>query len=221
MRPMARTWLVFCFAIGWCGQLGQAQETILGSWPFAEEEAAEQVESSTARSTTYPRTAAQPVPPNSGLQYPNMQPQMPEPELEAERPWFLRSPFAYVHWPEFHMPEIVIPKPTLPRPSLWFGKSDVEEARNTWVQESPDPERPSPLQAVTDGVRQVGASTRAAWRKTVNVFTPGQRSDASPRYAQRDSQPSFWRRMFAVEDRKAPEGPRTVTEWMEQERIKP
>jgi hypothetical protein len=111
-----------------------------------------------------------------------------------------------------------MPQFTLPRPKWWFSKSEVDEARNSWVETRPAPEQPSPLQAVTNGVRQVGASTRAAWRKTVDVFTPSEEDARPPRMARRGSQPSFWSRMFAPEEPKTPE---TVPEWMAQERIKP
>jgi hypothetical protein len=127
----------------------------------------------------------------------------------AEQSPFFPSPFANFHWPEF---------PTLP---LRPGKAEAEEARNAWIERNPDPARPSPWQAVTSGAHRVRDSTKAAWRKTVDVLTPGEPPTTPPRLAERNHEPSFWSRMFPGETQKAPEGPRTVNEWMGQERLKP
>ena len=137
------------------------------------------------------------------------------------RLWIFQSPFANVTWPEFHMPEVSIPKPQLPR--LWPKREQVDTARNAWVEKSPNPARPSPLQAVSDGVRRVGDSTRTAWRKTVDAVTPGEPAPsvgAPPQVARRNQQPPLWKRMFGIEAPE-PQGPRTVTEWMAQERLDP
>jgi hypothetical protein len=119
------------------------------------------------------------------------------------------------------MPDVSLPKPRLPRPQLWPRKSEVDSARNAWAENSTDPMRPSPLQAAKDGVRRVGDSTRTAWRKTVDALTPGNAAaDQSSRIAGRDSRPPLWKRMFAA-DQPQPQGPRTVTEWMAQDRLDP
>jgi len=225
MRPTARTLLSLSFAIG-CGcHAALAQESDLGRRPFGGEYPPPLVESSPAPTATYPQTGART---QANATAPGLTrttgPALsgPTTTLPAERPSFFWSPFSYVRWPEihipeFHMPAITIPRPQLPRPTWWFGKSDVDEARNAWVETSPEAERPSPLQAVTNGVRQVGESTRSAWRKTVDVFTPN--GDAKPpRVAGRETQPPFWSRMFSPEQ---PKGPETVPEWMAQERLKP
>jgi len=134
----------------------------------------------------------------------------------AERRWMFQSPLTRISWPRIHIPTM----PRLPRPQLWPRKNEVDEARNAWVQTSPDPARPSPLQAVRQGAQRVGESTRSAWRKTVDVLTPGDASSAdSSRMAQRETQP-FWRRVFTVEE-PAPKGPRTIPEWLAQERLEP
>jgi hypothetical protein len=129
-----------------------------------------------------------------------------------DRAPFFPSPFAHFRWPEFTMP-----KPQLPRTP---GQAEADKARNAWVENSPDPARPSPWQAVTQGANRVGQSTKAAWRKTVDVLTPGEPTTAPPpRVAERNAQPSFWRRMFPGGDQQPTEGPRTVNEWMGQERL--
>jgi hypothetical protein len=118
------------------------------------------------------------------------------------------------------MPEFSLLKPQLPRPQLWPRDEQVNEARNAWVQENPDPDRPSPLQAVKQGAQRVGDSTRRAWHKTVDVLTPGASSTpTSSRIARRQNKPPLWKRMFASEEPQ--EGPRTITEWMAQERLDP
>jgi hypothetical protein len=126
-----------------------------------------------------------------------------------------QSPFANWKWPEFQMPEVTLPRPQFPRPQWLFGKQEVEAARNTWMQTNPEPEQPSPLQTVTDGARRLRESTRTAWRKTVDIFSPG---EDTTRVAQREPQPSFWSRLFAPAP---PKTPATVAEWMAQDRPKP
>jgi hypothetical protein len=116
------------------------------------------------------------------------------------------------------MPQLTVPRPQLPD---WPGKAEATEARNAWVEKSPDPARPSPWQAVTNGASRVRESTKTAWRKTVDVLTPGEPSATPPRVAERSPEPSFWNRMFPGDTPQAPEGPRTVNEWMGQERLKP
>ena len=131
---------------------------------------------------------------------------------------YLQSPFADWTWPRLRLPQIHLPKPRWP--SL-PGATEYEQARNTWVEKHPEPQQPSPWQAVTDGASRVGASTKAAWQRTVDVFTPGEKSQPASRVAQRDAPPSIWNRMFSGGAEPPPEGPRTVTEWMGQERLKP
>lgn len=127
----------------------------------------------------------------------------------------IRSPFARVSWPRIQLPEV-----HLPRPQLWPRKTEVDDVRNAWLGEDNEPARPSPLQAAKQGAHRVAESTRSAWRKTVDVFTPGDPADASGHIAQQETRPSLWRRMFAMEEPQ-PEGPRTVTEWMAQDRLDP
>ncbi|MEX0610653.1 MAG: hypothetical protein WD738_01910 [Pirellulales bacterium] len=145
-------------------------------------------------------------------------PQQPA-ESEATQRWMIDSPRAKVSWPRIHLPEVR--KPNLPRPQVWPEKSEVEAARNAWVEKNPAASQPSPLQAITDSARRVRASTRAAWDKTVDALTPGETtSSTSSRVARRQDRPPLWKRMFGVEEPE-PQGPRTVTEWMAQQRLDP
>ena len=130
------------------------------------------------------------------------------PKSAVESPWYLRSPFASV------------PSTKSPFKS---SKPAAEEHRNAWVERrQAEPEHASPWQAVSNGAHRVGASTKAAWNKTVDVLTPGDDPKKPPaRVAKRDSEPSFWSRMIPGQESKQPEGPKTVPEWMAQERLKP
>jgi hypothetical protein len=123
--------------------------------------------------------------------------------------------FPTLTWPEFQRPQL--PKLQLP---FWAREEAVDQTRNAWVAKGPDPAKPSPWQAMTDGAQRVGTSTKSAWRKTVDIFTPGDSSTPAPsRRLARREEPSFWGRIFGGESE--PQGPQTVTEWMGQERIKP
>lgn len=75
---------------------------------------------------------------------------------------------------------------------------------------------------MSSGAHKVSEGTKAAWHKTVDVLTPGEDPKKPPaRVAKRDTEPSLWGRMMPGAEAKQPEGPRTVTEWMGQERLKP
>jgi hypothetical protein len=146
-----------------------------------------------------------------------VEPQTTVPETsnvaEPERHWMISSPLGKVSWPRVHMPEL--PKPTLPT-SPWPTKSEANPNRNTWAAPAPDPLKPSPI-------RRFGQSTRAAWDKTVDALTPGERStpnDSSSRVARRDNRPA-WKRMFRSNEPQAKEGSQTIGEFIAQERIDP
>ena len=170
--------------------------------------------------TLPPETArgAEAMAPASANQQPSM-PQYSSTEV-PERRWMLNSPLAKVSWPRVHMPEL--PKPQLP-PSPWPKKSEIDAARNSWVESNPDPLKPSPMQAMSNGARRVGQSTRAAWDKTVDVFTPGNQAElsgSSSRVARRD-RPPVWERMFGSNDLQKKEGSQTIPEFMAQDRLGP
>jgi hypothetical protein len=130
------------------------------------------------------------------------------------------SPFAKVSRPEFHFPEVTLPKPRMPQ--LWPNRSQIDETRNAWAGQDSTPATPSPLQAVRDGAQRVGESTRAAWRKTVDTLTPGSEmpTASQPQIASQGVRPPLWKRMFGVNE-PPPQGPRTITEWMAQDRLDP
>jgi hypothetical protein len=136
---------------------------------------------------------------------------------EPERSWMINSPLAKVSWPRLHLPEMR--KPTLP-PSPLPKRAEVDAARNAWVEEDPNAAEPSPLQAVKNGAGRVKQSTKNAWDKTVDVFTPGDSTTVAPssRVA-RGEKRSFWKRMFVEEPQT--ESPQTITEWMAQDRLDP
>ncbi len=191
----------------------QAMAAEAGSkwWPFGERRDAEIAEQPNAA-----QSATASAPAMSGEQ-PSL-PQYPIAE-EPQRRWMINSPMGKVSWPRVHLPEF--PKLQLP-PAPWPNKSEIDAARNSWVEKSPDPLKPSPLDAVTDGARRVGQSTRRAWGKTVDAITPGDPSSPnSSRVARRENRPSMWKRMFGADDPQKAEGPQTITEWMAQDRIDP
>jgi hypothetical protein len=125
----------------------------------------------------------------------------------AEKP---HSPTAS-RTPLAHWPEVKVPK-------LWPSKSQTDEARNAWAKPGPEPEHASPWTVVTDGAHRVNTSTRNAWHKTVDVLNPF--DEPKTPVAKTESKPSFWRNWFHVE-KDQPKGPRTITEWMAQERLDP
>jgi hypothetical protein len=217
-----------------CCQARAAEEPRFRWWPFGGDKAEETAPVETATPAQLPSTAgqaslneqpatssfAQPAaaPSNTTTQPPEQAPLTDYSSDELpERRWMFESPMAKVSWPRIHLPEM----PRLPRPQFLPPKSEVDEARNAWVQENPDPGRPSPLQAAKQGAERVRESTRSAWRKTVDVLTPGSGAPAdSSRIAREEARPPFWKRMFTAEEPQQ-EGPRTVTEWMAQERLDP
>jgi hypothetical protein len=136
-----------------------------------------------------------------------------------EQRWMIQSPMSRVSWPRIHMPELSMPRPNLPRPPWWSEKQPADPGRNTWVQQSPEPARPTPLQTVQRGAQRVGQGTRMAWRKTVDALTPGDAAAAAdPRVAARDQKPPFWKRLSGAEQPEKP-GSQTVSEMLSQERI--
>jgi hypothetical protein len=69
------------------------------------------------------------------------------------------------------------------------------------------------------GAQRLGQGTRTAWRKTVDMLTPGESPGANdPRVAARDRKPPFWQSLNGTEQQQKP-GSQTVTEMLSQERI--
>jgi hypothetical protein len=180
-------------------------------WPFGAAREAEAPQIPAAQLPGVSPSATTPLPGTTELE---PAPTLPEYSTagEPERRWMINSPLAKVSWPRIHMPELP--------PSPWPKRSEIDAARNSWARKSPDPTKPSPLQAMSDGARRVGQSTRAAWNKTVDALTPGDRSDDSSRVARREG-PSAWNRLFGQGDPQEGAGAETITEWMAQDRIDP
>ena len=179
-------------------------------WPFGRSAAEDSLPPADAAvaPTSTPGQAGEQAPPS---QY--------TPADETVQKWMIDSPLAKVSWPRFHLPEV--PKPHLPGAQLWPKKSTADADHNAWLEPDPGSKQSSPMQAMAGGARRVADGSRAAWEKTVDALTPGDSSSrTSSRVARRDTRPSWWKRMFAVEDRQ-PQGPQTVTEWMAQERLDP
>jgi hypothetical protein len=234
MRQTARALLGVLLVAYHCDTV--AAETRFRWWPFGAQSNAPPAVSGTIETPSSkvaaPTTDSAPLASTSAASvpaYPStatplaQQEAFPElsPEPLSERHWMIESPLAKVSWPRFQMPQVSLPQPRLPRPQLWPRKSQVAEARNAWVETNDDTNHPSPLQTAKDGVRRVGESSRMAWRKTIDALTPGDAAaQQSSRIARRDPPPPFWKRMFAAKDPQ-PEGPRTVTEWMAQDRLDP
>jgi hypothetical protein len=245
MRNKVRAWQSAVLIACWCGA-AVAEEPRTRWWPFGGQSEAEAVEehalpaawpqatpaaaelesagSAAGGSAAYPSTSYPSTPyPTAGADAtaalePHESGAVGDYSTEeySERRWMFQSPLMRISWPRIHMPAM----PRLPRPQLWPRKTEVDEARNAWMQSSPDPARPSPLQAVRQGAQRVRESTRSAWRKTVDVLTPGDASSSdSSRIARRETQP-FWKRMLTVEEPEPP-GPRTIPEWLAQERLEP
>ncbi len=137
-----------------------------------------------------------------------------------ERRWMPESPLGKVRRPKIHLPEMSLPKPRLPQAPWSSNNQAAPDARNVWAQPAPQTARRSPLQTVKQGAQRVGSGTRAAWHKTVDVMTPGDSNAPTPQVATGPAKPSMWQRMFG-QDKPPEQGPRTVTEWMAQDRLDP
>jgi hypothetical protein len=205
MRHTMRALLSGMLAVCCCCQ-ATAEEKESGFWIFgqkAEIKVAQPSDVTSSSVATDSATTAQAAPTPDSATTPNQ-----------ERRWMLNSPLAKVSWPRVQMP-----KPKLP-PSPFPSRSDIDKARNSWVEPSPDPAKPSPLQAMKQGASRVKLSTRNAWDKTVDVFKPGEPTQAESSRVARGNNRPFWKRMLFVEPIE-PEGPQTVTEWMAQDRVDP
>ncbi len=222
MRHAARRMLGVCLVVGCCCHNASSEESKSSWWPFGGDDKVEAAEPTTTAPVVPPPVMAT-SPADSATQG-TTEEALPDVGPVKDRPWMIQSPLAKVSWPELRMPKVALPKPQLPRPSIWPDQSKAEDAKNSWVEKKPEPERPSPLQAVKNGAHSVSESTKTAWRKTVDAVTPGDQTagntPANPRMAHRDpvGQPSFWDRMTGKEEPK-PEGPRTISEWMSQDRV--
>jgi len=132
------------------------------------------------------------------------------PEGETKERWMLNSKKGKVSWPHFN-------KELSKGGPLFKSDKKVEDpTRNSWVEKTPAPPKPSPVKPVTDGAK-------SAWQKTKDALTPGeekpQPNATSPRIAKRELKPTFWKRMFGAKSEL--QQPQTVPEWMAQQRLDP
>jgi len=138
-------------------------------------------------------------------------------EKAKKERWMLSSPKGKVSWPHLNK-DLSKGGPLFPS-----KKKEENPARNSWVEKTPEPPKPSPMKPLSDGAHKFSASTKSAWHKTVDALTPGEPEAkpkaTSPRIAKREVQPPFWKRMFGASNE--PQQPKTVPEWMAQQRLDP
>lgn len=133
---------------------------------------------------------------------------------------------SWVSWPEMKWPDMpsfdrASAEPTArSRAEVPNRRSAARSKRNSWAKSraAARPESSSTWQSFSGGIERVGQGTKSAWSKTVDAVTPGDQS--TPRVARHDTGGSWWSRMWG-DDPQPAEGPRTVTEWMAQERLNP
>lgn len=154
--------------------------------------------------TPLPPTPRTPVPPTA-------------PPAPNDEKWMLKTSKGKVGWPHLTKPHL---------PNNPFAKQEVasEPPRNTWVEPTPEPPKPSLFKPITAGAHKVAQGTKKAWHKTIDVLTPGEPEPpagrgVSSRIAQRDAEPSFWQKMFGGKEEV--QQPETVPQWMAQKRLEP
>lgn len=105
-----------------------------------------------------------------------------------------QSPWGWVKMPKITMPKIEMPK--MPA---------------------------DPLAPIKNSAKKVGEGASKAWEGTKEIFTLGGAKTAaaeSPKTPE-DKGPSLWQKMFGGAEKKEPEGPQTVAEFMAQKRLDP
>jgi hypothetical protein len=115
------------------------------------------------------------------------------------------------NWPSLHTPEF-------PRPPWSTHRAEAQKTeppRNSWVDQTPTPPKPSTWESMK-------SSTKTAWGKTVDAFKPDDKvkKPESSHLARREVKPSFWKRMFGAKEAELQQ-PQTVPEWMAQKRLDP
>jgi len=209
MRSTVRS-LVCLAIVGCCRCEAVGEGTSPRFWPFGRSKDSAALSSQSNESFTT-RTFATPEEPSASA----WKEASDESDLEPEHRWMIDSPRGRVSWPRIQMPEL--PKPQLPRPQLMPERNRTQNVRNAWVPRQSNGGRPSPWNLISSGARRVSDGTRAAWQKTVDVLTPGDKTSSNPRVARGAPQAPLWKRMFGP-SQPQPQGPQTVTEWMAQER---
>jgi hypothetical protein len=218
MRSIARALVSVILVVCCSPTVVVAESTGSRWWPFGHHDDANAAQPSslgTAGSTPLatPRTSGAPTAPLAS------QPELPKNPADAEptEHWMFKSRKGKVGWPH-------LTKPQAPTTGLSSGKAaTADTTRNSWVTPAPTPPKPSPLKPITDGAHKVAQGTKNAWHKTVEALTPGAsaptRSNSSPRIAQREVNPPFWKRMFGAEPE--PQGSQTIPGFIAQQRLDP
>jgi hypothetical protein len=112
-------------------------------------------------------------------------------------------------------------EPTTPTPSPWGW---LAMPKVTMPKISMPKMPADPLAPVKTSAKKVSDGTKKAWEGTKEIFTFGgskPTEDAGATTPTPDDKPSIWKRMFGGEEKKEPEGPRTVAEFMAQKRLDP
>jgi hypothetical protein len=96
-----------------------------------------------------------------------------------------------------------IKKPSFTMPKISFPKMPAD-----------------PLAPVKNSAKKVSDGTKKAWEGTKEIFSFGGSKQEQPaaKVATAGEAPSIWERMFGAEEKQA-EGPATVGEWMNQDRV--
>jgi hypothetical protein len=223
MRPISRA-LVGIILIACSSQQLVAAETGSRWWPFGQRDETRMAQppgvaaqSPSSLQTSRRPGALKPAQQESVASAPlGQQPQSPEnaADAPANENWMLSSPKRKIGWPQ-------LTKPQMPKTGLFAQKAEPDATRNSWLEKTPAEPKPSPLKPLADGAQKVSRSTKAAWHKTVDAFTPGEPAPPTPstssRIAKRDGQPTFWQRVFGQQEEL--QQPQTVPEWMSQKRV--
>jgi hypothetical protein len=145
---------------------------------------------------------------------------VPKPKEQAKTSdhWMLSSPSGKVSWPHLTMPK-------LPSSSSSTADTKKPAPKSSWVEKTPTPPKPSPMQSVTNEAHKMSNATKDAWHKTVKAVTPSSstpektKTDNSPRVAKKEMDPPWYKRMFGAKTEL--EQPQTVPQWMAQKRLDP
>ena len=204
MRRSTHALLGVLLAVANCGY-GFAEQSPSWWWPFGKGEEDSQSTSAPAARTT---PVARPAPTTV--------------ETDSDEAWWPSMP--KFQWPDFESPSGPHSAPRANRArSSSYGRPAEMRKRNAWAepQASRTEQSPagSPWESVTNGTQKLGESTRNAWHRTVDVLVPGDPADAAAA-APREPRVSWWSRLWGAEEPRS-DGPRTVTEWMAQERLDP
>lgn len=147
--------------------------------------------------------------------------QLPQTRKDADRPPIIESPFAGFKWPTMKMPQLGRSKTNSPQQQLGATSPSAAGQPNSWVEKQPEPPRASPTQMVANGAHRVAEGTRSAWRKTVDLVTPGEPTPTTPpRFAEQEPRRPLWDRMFGPKEPE-PQGAQTIPQWMAQDRVDP